>query len=115
MTDVVDAVRTLIEDPRLSRYFHLGQRGRTGVQVVDATSGAGVTSVRAIATQAVIAPPNSKIEAGRIALYLDRVKCADEIASLEWRLPDEGINGAASLRRSVGQGWAIEKFHLVER
>ena len=115
MTDVVDAVRVLVEDPRLSRYFHLGQRGRTGVQVVDASSAVGVTSARALAPRVVIAPASSAIEAGRIALYIDSAKCDERVASLEWRLPAEGLSGTASLSRSAGPGWAIEKLHLVER
>jgi hypothetical protein len=115
MTDVIDAVRVLIEDPRLSRYYHLGKLGRTGVQVVDATSAIGVTAVRALAPQVTIAPTSSTIEAGRIPLYIDSAKCDDQVASLAWRLPAEGLSGAASLRRSAGQGWAIEKFHLAER
>jgi hypothetical protein len=115
MTDVVDAVRVLVQDPRLSGYFHLGQSGRTGVQVVDATSATGVTSVRTLTPQVTIAPTSSAIAAGRIPLYIDSAKCDEQAASLAWRLPAEGLSGAASLRRSAGQGWTVETFRLVER
>ena len=114
MADVIDAVRKLIEDQRLASYFHLGQLGRTGVQVIDAASEMGVETTRPLSSQATVVPKGTPIEAGRIALYIDDVQCDDNIASIKWRLPDEGINGQASLRRSDQKGWAVEKFRLTE-
>jgi hypothetical protein len=65
--------------------------------------------VRAIAPQVIIAPRTK--EAGRVALYLDSVKCADEIASLGVATAGRG----RVLRRSAGPSRTIEKLRLVER
>ena len=114
MTDTTAAMRALIGDPRLSRYFHLDEPGRTGLQIIDSSPGLGVAGATPVGTTAVLAPAGTSPEPGRVTLQLDRATCEAGTVDVAWRLPSEGVSGAATLRETGGV-WTVDDFRLVER
>ena len=114
--DQAAALGVLVKDSRISQYFHLDLPDRAGVQLVDVAGALGLASARELTPQISLTSAATPVEKGRVALFLDRLVCMPLKVSLEWRLPHEGIHGAALLTRANERSeWAVQKLDLVER
>src|SRR5262245_10138941 len=109
--DIREILQLLLNDPRLTRYYHFDQRPeRAPLRVVNqSTTAIGQPDVTAAGQRVRIATERSEQ-----AIEISAVSIAEASAEIQFAFRVEGIAGQATFKKLQGR-WSLDELSVAER